>query len=132
MRMKRLFFGAAAAMLVSVVAGAATSEVADAVMNKDKEALRALLAKKADVNAPQADGTTALHWAVRQDDLEGVDLLVRAGAHVSAANRDGATAMYLACLSGNAGMVEKLIKAGVDPNATFLMHAETALMEAAR
>ena len=132
MRMRRLFFGAAAAMLLSVVAGAVTSEVADAVMNKDKEALRALLVKKADVNAPQADGTTALHWAVRQDDLESVDLLVRAGANVSVANRDGATAMYLACLNGNAGMVEKLIKAGVDPNATFLMHGETALMEAAR
>jgi ankyrin len=132
MRMRRLFFGTAAAMLLSVVAGAATSEVADAVMNKDKEALRALLVKKADVNLPQADGTTALLWAVRQDDLESVDLLVRAGANVNAANRDGATAMYLACINNNAGMVEKLIKAGVDPNATFLMHGETALMEAAR
>ena len=48
---------------------AAPVDVADAVMNKDKDAVRSLLAKKADVNAPQADGTTALHWAVRQDDL---------------------------------------------------------------
>jgi uncharacterized protein len=132
MRMKHLIIGGVATMLLAVAAGAASSEVADAVMNKDKAALRALVAKNADVNAPQADGTTALDWAVRQDDMETVDLLIRAGANVSAANHDGATAMYLACINGSAAMVEKLLKAGVDPNATFLMHGETALMEAAR
>ena len=40
------------------------SDVADAAMRGDKAAVRALLAQKADVNAPQADGATALHWAV--------------------------------------------------------------------
>jgi uncharacterized protein len=132
MRMKHLIIGGVATMLLSVAAGAASSEAADAVMNRDKVALRALIAKNADVNAPQADGTTALDWAVRQDDTETVDLLVRAGANVNATNRDGATAMYLACINGSAAMVEKLLNAGVDPNATFLMHGETALMEAAR
>ncbi len=57
------------------------SEVADAAMHGDKSALRALLQQKADVNAPQADGTTALHWAVRANDLEMTDMLLRAGAH---------------------------------------------------
>ena len=32
--------------------------------------VRARLQQKADVNAAEADGTTALHWAVRADDLE--------------------------------------------------------------
>ncbi len=130
--MKRLITGCCLALLAAMAAFAGTSDVADAVMNKDKDGLRALLQKKADVTAGQSDGTTALHWAVRQDDLETVDALIRAGANASASNRDGATPMYLACVNGNAAMVEKLLKAGVNPNATFLMHGETALMEAAR
>jgi ankyrin repeat protein len=73
-----------------------------------------LLQRKADVNAPQVDGTTALHWAVRLDDLDTAELLIRAGANVSAANRAGATPMRLAALNGNAAMVEKIIKAGAD------------------
>src|SRR3954449_12104837 len=36
--------------------GAANSAVADAAMKGDKTALRLLIQKKADVNAPQADG----------------------------------------------------------------------------
>jgi ankyrin repeat protein len=130
--MKRAITGCCVALLLAGAAFAAGSDVADAAMNKDKAAVRALLEKKADVNAAQADGTTALHWAVRQDDMDTVDALIHAGASVNAANRDGATAMYLACVNGSAAMVEKLLKAGVDANATFLMHGETPLMEAAR
>ena len=43
----------------------ASSDLADAAMNRNKDAVRSLLQKKADVNSPQVDGTTALHWAVR-------------------------------------------------------------------
>ena len=59
---------------------ASRSEFADAAMQGDKSALRTLLQQKVDVNAPQADGTTALHWAVRANDLEMTDMLLRAGA----------------------------------------------------
>ena len=90
---------------------AASSDIADAVMKKDKDAVRSLLQKKADVNTTQVDGTTALHWAVRADDLETADLLIRAGANASAANREGVTPMQLAAINGNAAMIEKLIKA---------------------
>src|SRR5215813_9604973 len=95
---------------------AATSEVADAAMNRNRDAVRSLLQKKADVNAPQVDGTTALHWAVRGDDLETADLLIRAGANVTTANREGVTPLQLAAINGTAPMIEKLIKAGADPN----------------
>jgi len=47
------------------IASWANSAVADAAMNKNREAVRSLLAQKADVNSPQADGATALHWAAR-------------------------------------------------------------------
>ena len=60
-------------LLLSVVpARAAGSDVADAAMRGKKDVLRTLLQQKADVNVPQIDGTTALHWAVRADDLETV------------------------------------------------------------
>ena len=64
--------------------------------------MRALLQKTPDVNARQADGTTALHWAVHRDSVEIVDLLIRAGAQVSAANRYGVTPLSLACTNGSA------------------------------
>ena len=64
-------------------------------------AVRALLAKKADVNAPQTDGTTALHWAVYHEDVALVDDLIRAGAKATIANREGATPFYLAAIGGN-------------------------------
>src|SRR5947207_2014506 len=91
---------------------AASSDIADAAMNRNKDAVRSLLQKKADVNATQVDGTTALHWAVRADDLETAELLIRAGANVSVGNREGVTPLQLAATNGNGPMIEKLIKAG--------------------
>src|SRR5262245_28219816 len=101
MDMRRILGCCAIVLLSGVNLRAAGSDVADAAMRGNKTALRTLLQKKADVNAPQVDGTTALHWAVRADDLESVDLLIRAGAKVSAANREGATPLQLAALNGN-------------------------------
>jgi ankyrin repeat protein len=115
-----------------VCAAAPSSDVADAAANNNSEAIRSLIQRHADVNAPQADGTTALHWAARWDDLELADLLLHAGADPKTANRDGATPMFLATQNGNAAMIEKLLKAGVDPNTPVLSHSETALMMAAR
>src|SRR5947207_7315079 len=136
MSVRRIIGMSAAALIVSTVGlsalGAARSDVADAVMNGDRAALRTLLQHRADVNAPQADGATALHWAVYRDDLETAELLIQAGAHVTAANREGATPLSLASINGNAPMIEQLLKAGADPNLPVLSHGETALMLAAR
>ena len=110
----------------------AASDVANAAMQKNAQAVRTLLQQKADVNAPQSDGTTALHWAVRWDDLDMASTLIRSGANAQAANRDGATPMFLAAMNGSAAMIETLLKAGVDPNAPVLSRGETPLMMAAR
>jgi uncharacterized protein len=117
--------------LLSPVSGAVSSPVADAAMSGDHAALRALLAKKADVNAPQADGATAIQWAAYKNDLEIADLLIRAGAIVKAANQDGATALYLASIRGSAPMLDRLLKAGADANERG-PEGETPLMLAAR
>jgi ankyrin repeat protein len=113
------------------VAGAAEVALVDAVKAVDKAAVRALLAQRVDVNAPQPDGTTALHWAANKDDAEVVDLLIRAGANVKASNRYGVTPLWLACINGNATSIEMLLKAGADAN-TVLPEGETVLMTAAR
>jgi ankyrin repeat protein len=122
---------AATSLLNPVVLGATGSPLADAAAKENREAVRTLLRQNADVNAPQADGATALHWAVYHDDLEMADLLIKAGASVTAGNRHGSTPLALACINGSAPMIERLLKAGASPNERG-PHGETALMMAAR
>jgi ankyrin len=110
---------------------AGDSRLADAASKQDKEVVRSLLRQGLDVNGTQADGATALHWAVHWDDLETADLLIRAGANVNAKNDYGATPLSLACTNGNAAMVEKLLVAKADPNMAAAS-GETPLMACAR
>ncbi len=111
---------------------AGSSDLADAVMNQDASVVSALLTNKTDVDAAQADGTTALHWAARWDDLETARLLIGNGAAAGVSNHDGATPMFLAAQNGSAAMIELLVKGGADVNAPVLAHGETALMMASR
>ena len=94
-------------------------------------AVRALVQAKADVNAAEGDGATALHWASYRDQLDAADLLIRAGANVDAANDLGATPLWLASQNGSAAMVRRLLEAGADVNRALLA-GETPLMVAAR
>lgn len=113
-------------------AARADSPLADAAMNGDLASVRALLRQTADVDAAQADGMTALHWAAHLDDLDMADRLLRAGADFRRANRTGATPMYLATVNGSARMIERLLEAGADPNAALTENRETVLMLTAR
>ena len=115
---------------VTVALRAAGSDVADAVMRGDVAAVRALIQKKADVNAAQDDGATALHWAVYRDNVEVVDMLLRAGAK-PAANREGMTPLAMAALYGNPQIVDRLLKSGGDAKALG-PNGETMVMFAAR
>ena len=54
--------------IVAVVLAASDTRLPDAAMQGDKDAVRSLLDQRVDVNAPQGDGTTALHWAAYKDD----------------------------------------------------------------
>jgi ankyrin repeat protein len=119
-------------VLAGGIAHAATTDVADAAKRGDREAVRAALARKADVNAAQIDGSTALHWAAERDDLEMADQLIRAGAKVTARTREGVTPLQLAATNGSATMIDRLLKAGADPNAALSGAGDTALMMAAR
>ena len=105
--------------------------LATAAAKRDTAAVRALLAQKVDVNAPDAQGTPALHWAVRVDDIDLVRLLLSAGADFKLANRYGLTPLTLAVAGGNPAIIRQLLDAGADPNAVDPA-AETMLMIAAR
>ena len=107
------------------------SDVADAVMNGNHAGLRVLLQQKADVNAAQIDGATALHWAAYRDDMEAARLLISAGAKVDAANREGITPLFMASLYGNVELINALVNAGADAKQKG-PHGETMLMLAAR
>jgi uncharacterized protein len=107
------------------------SAVADAAEKGDRARVRTLLTQRADVNAPQADGMTALHWAAQRDDAELVDLLIRSGGAVQATTRYGVTPLTIACTNGNGALVARLLDAGADPNLA-LPGGETPLMTAAR
>lgn len=107
------------------------SEVADAAMRGDTAQLTKLIAAKADVNAAQPDGSTALHWTAYHGDVKATAALLRAHADPGAAMENGMTPLALACEAGNADLVKELLKAGADVNQT-LPNGETPLMMAAR
>jgi ankyrin repeat protein len=75
-----------ACLLIAVpaLAAAAGADAADAAQRNDLAALRAMVARRVNVNAAQPDGTTALHWAAHWNDVETVKLLLRAGANPAA------------------------------------------------
>lgn len=120
-----------AALLIVGLSAAGDVRLIDAVRSKDVERVRALLAERVNVNAPQGDGATALHWAVHLDDMPTVETLIRAGARADVADDTGATPLYLACVNRNAAAVSRLLAAGADPNAA-LLSGETVLMTCSR
>jgi uncharacterized protein len=105
--------------------------LSEAVRAGNRDAVRALIRAKADVNATEPDGATALHWAAQADHLDIVRLLLTNGARVNVTNRYGVTPLSLAAVNGSATMVETLLTAGADPN-TVVSRGQTVLMVASR
>ncbi len=68
--------------------GASDQRLIDAVKNGDLLTAERLLGQHAvDVNAAEADGSTALHWAAQRDNIKIADLLIKFGANAKAATR---------------------------------------------
>ena len=137
--MRKLLAGLAI-IVMSVSIDAAESPIADAAARGDREAVKALLKKAADVNAAQGDGMTALHWAAMNGDAELAEMLIVAGANVRATTRLGTyTPLYLASRQGHAPVIQALITAGADvkagtPNGTtpLMVAAASGEVEAVR
>lgn len=118
-------------LAATVVAAEPNRRVADAARARDVKALTAMIRQKADVNVPQSDGATALHWAAHWDDAAMAGQLLSAGARVAALNDYGVMPLFLAATNGSARMIDLLITAGASPNAA-LPTGETVLMTASR
>lgn len=105
---------------VSLALAAATpleSPVADAAQAGDIDQVRALLQQGSDVNAAQADGLTALHWAAMNNHGDIIDVLLYAGATVKPLTRVGGyTPLHLAARAGHAEIVTKLVAGGANPD----------------
>ena len=131
--MRRVLAAVSCALALGTIWVSATeSTVADAAMRGDRVAVRALLKQGADVNAPQGDGMTALHWAARQGDAETAKMLIHAGANVRATTRlGGYTPILLASQTGDAATIDALIAAGADAKSATTAGATTLMLAAA-
>jgi uncharacterized protein len=125
------FTALGAIALTALLHAAASAPVADAAMEGNRDAVKALLKQAADVNAAQGDGMTALHWAAMKNDADLVQTLLYAGANVKATTRIGAyTPLLLAAKNGSAEALEPLLEAGADVDAAT-SNGTTPLMFAA-
>ena len=97
------------------VAAAEGDGLIDAVKRRDAAAVQTLVRGRADVNATEGDGTTALHWAVDADDLQMVTMLIKAGARATVANRLGVTPLVLAATNGSAAGARGVAEGGREP-----------------
>ena len=115
---------------VSLAAEEPDLRLIDAIQRRDHDTFSALLRGKADVNAAQPDGASALAWAVHLGERRMADALLAAGARVNTADEYGETPLTLAAANGDAELVQKLVDAGAKVNAAR-WNGETALMVAA-
>jgi uncharacterized protein len=110
---------------------AGSAAAIDAAKNGNRALLDSLIRQKADIDKPDVDGSTPLHWAAYRDDVTIAELLIHGGAKINAQTDLGATPLWLAAQNGGSAMVRTLLAAGANPNFA-LLSGETPLMVAAR
>ncbi len=128
---------ALAGVLVALWAGdaalgaASEARLADAAMNRDMVAVRALIREGADPNSRGKYDTPALLWLVRVGDVGTAKLLLDAGANPNLASAQGVLPLHLAVANGDRAMAELLLTRGAAVDALDPA-GETALFTAAK
>ncbi len=117
--------------ITSVCLVAQAETVIEAVRAGKVEDVAHYLKQGGDVNAPEADGTTLLMWAIEARSSAVAEMLIDAGADISRVNRYGITAFYLAARQGDAVATRALLAHGADANGA-LPEGETVLMTASK
>lgn len=85
--------------------------VTKSIWGHEQEVIAAFVKAKADLNAADADGATALMAAAATDADVILEALLAAGAKVDARDHDGWTAVHYATVNGNWQSLNKLIAA---------------------
>jgi len=112
-------------------AKSSTAPLADAAEARDWSLMAELLKDADQVDQSQADGMTAIHWAVFHDDVASVRRLIEAKCDVNTVTRYQVTPLSIACTHGIADIVASLLDADADVH--FKMPGgETPLMIASR
>lgn len=111
--------------------GKSSTPLADAAEARDRSLMAELLKDADQTDQPQADGMTAIHWAVFHEDARSVRRLIEAKCNVNAVTRYQVTPLSIACTHGNAEVVASLLNAGADVQFK-LPGGETPLMIASR
>lgn len=82
----------------------------------NKEFLDRLLQNNVEINSPDFDGDTPLHFAVMNNNIEAVDYLLENGANTNVKNKDGITPLHIAVKEKNYDITGRLLSAGADRN----------------
>jgi len=127
-----LLIGLVAIAAIAAEVQAPHAKLAEAIKSGQRAAALDMVAKKsADVNAAEADGSTALLWAANLNDADLVARLLQAGAKPNVKNALGSLPLGEAALNANTGMIKALLDAGADANAAGA-DGQTPLMVIAR
>jgi ankyrin repeat protein len=124
-------FGLVLLTVIQVRTADADRRLVQALKAQNTQSATALLKQKIDVNVPDTDGSTALHWAAHWNDAAMADLLIKAGAKVDVANDLKYTPLAEACTNGSAPIVDMLLKGGANANLAIAT-GETPIMICSR
>jgi tetratricopeptide (TPR) repeat protein len=83
-----------------------------AVLGGRKDVVESLIAKGADINAKNKDGSTPLYTAVSNNRTEMAELLIAKGADINAKDESGKTSLHNADIEGHKDVADLLKKHG--------------------
>lgn len=118
------------AMLLAIPAYASTDKLIENVKNKNLKAVEALLNSGEDVNGTNAQGNTALHYAVATNNADMVKLLLQHNADMNAQNTKGWSPLSIA-EKKNVGNIYDILEAKQAKNKAEVKAAEQATREKA-
>ena len=107
------------------------TQLINAVMRNDIDAIKALQDEGVDINTPAIGDGTALMIAVKTDKAIMVEALLALGADVDQSSEGDGNPLIVAAMGNNAKLAELLLDKGADINA-IVPKDETALINATR
>jgi ankyrin repeat protein len=102
-----------------------------AVYKGQKNKVKKLIVKGADVDAKTAFGSTPLHWAAKNGNKNVVELLINAGANVNAQNYAGDTPLNWAYTNNQPSVINLLLDSGAvqDAGPSYSCTKQTIVIE---